>query len=270
MRFYFRPLTPTQYYNEGFKHHLLRYDNDENANTPAPIFFLFDLEKLLSVPGVEFSEKTQAGRGSNRMSGSNAFSTMNFDYIYSNDFEYFDTKRPYRHAEILHPDKLDICSNLQHIFCRNATERLALLNLLQKKNPHEFIRYRNIIRIGNNDVFYRNGLFIYECLYNNRNLSISFSDYYNKQKYVSNIRKQRNVGVLDPIRTTILLTWRNSRNVITQSRVETYVDYEHPKNIIINNVPIPPRAIELTAEVFFEDKFMCFMIWPLMDSELLK
>ena len=40
VRFYFRPLTPTQYHNEGYKHPQLRYNHDENANTPVPVFFL--------------------------------------------------------------------------------------------------------------------------------------------------------------------------------------------------------------------------------------
>lgn len=270
VRFYFRPLTPTQYYNEGFKHRLLRYDNDEYANTPVPIFFLFDLEKILSIPGVEFSEKTQAGRGSDRLNGVDAFSTLNFDYIYSNDFENFETKRPYRHAEILHPGRLEISSYIDFILCRNATERMTLLNLLKKKNRHNFLKYKNLIRIWNDGIFYRNGLFISECLYNDGNISISFSDDHNKQRYVSNIRNRRNVEVIDPIKTTILLTWENSRGVVTQNRIETFVDYEHPKNIIINNVPNIPKSKELTIKVYFEDKIMCFLIWSLLDSEVLK
>ena len=88
VRFYFRPLTPTQYYNEGYKHPALRYDRDENANVPVPIFLLFDLEKLLSLPGVQFSETSQAGHGSNVYSGVDAFSRLNFDYIYDNTFYY--------------------------------------------------------------------------------------------------------------------------------------------------------------------------------------
>lgn len=60
VRFYFRPLTPTQYYNEGYKHPSLRYDGDENANTPVPVFFLFDLEQLLKLENVSFSETSQA------------------------------------------------------------------------------------------------------------------------------------------------------------------------------------------------------------------
>ena len=69
VRFYFRPLTPTQYYNEGYKHPALRYDGDENANTPVPIFFLFDLASILSLPEVQFSETSQAGYGATVFSG---------------------------------------------------------------------------------------------------------------------------------------------------------------------------------------------------------
>ena len=65
VRFYFRPLTPTQYYNEGYKHPAIRYDNDSEANIPVPIFFLFDLAKLLSLKGVKFSERRQSGGGQN-------------------------------------------------------------------------------------------------------------------------------------------------------------------------------------------------------------
>ena len=85
VRFYFRPLTPTQYYNEGFKHPQLRYCDDQNANTPVPIFFLFDLEKLLSKPGVKFSDQKQAGNGSTLKSGVDSFATLNFDNVYSNN-----------------------------------------------------------------------------------------------------------------------------------------------------------------------------------------
>lgn len=38
VRFYFRPLTPTQYHNEGFKHKDIRYENDVDANVPVPKF----------------------------------------------------------------------------------------------------------------------------------------------------------------------------------------------------------------------------------------
>lgn len=42
VRFYFRPLTPTQYYNEGYKHPQLRYDS-QGANISIPVFLYLDL-----------------------------------------------------------------------------------------------------------------------------------------------------------------------------------------------------------------------------------
>lgn len=43
-RLYFRPLTPTQYHNEGFKPEIVR-QSDINASCPVPVFFLLSVEK---------------------------------------------------------------------------------------------------------------------------------------------------------------------------------------------------------------------------------
>ena len=59
-RLYFRPKTPTQYHNEGYKPETVR-KADLNANCPVPIFFFLDAEKVLLMNGVEFSETTCAG-----------------------------------------------------------------------------------------------------------------------------------------------------------------------------------------------------------------
>ena len=165
VRFYFRPLTPTQYYNEGYKHPALRYDGDENANVPVPIFLLFDLEKLLALPGVEFSEMSQAGHGARVYSGIEAFSKLNFDYIYDNSFDNFDTTKIYRHAEIVHPKSMAIESCIRNILCRNDLERITLLNLLREENPLAFARYQNIIKTYRYDTFENNGVFLTECSY---------------------------------------------------------------------------------------------------------
>ena len=123
-RLYFRPETPTQFYNEGFKHKGLRYDD---ANIPVPIFLLFDLERLLSTPGVQFSEKTQAGQGSQKMSGIEAFKELNFKKIYSSGpFSDLDTTS-YRQAEILYPDMLPIDDFIQVVLCRNSIYRRHLI-----------------------------------------------------------------------------------------------------------------------------------------------
>ena len=61
VRFYFRPLTPTQYHNEGYKHRQIRYDGDINANVPVPVFLLFDLEKLKDDPDYQNPQQPCSG-----------------------------------------------------------------------------------------------------------------------------------------------------------------------------------------------------------------
>lgn len=79
VRFYFRPLTPTQYYNEGFKHQKLQFDE---ANVPVPVFFLFDLQKLLEMKETAFSAISQARKESAVFCGADAFAKMPFDAMY--------------------------------------------------------------------------------------------------------------------------------------------------------------------------------------------
>lgn len=112
VRFYFRPLTPTQYHNEGFKHRDLRYDGDPNANVPVPIFFFFHLEQLLSDPNTCFSEGSEAGGGVPVLKGEDAFANLDFEMIYRNgpyisqDSENRKREGSLRQSEILYPDML--------------------------------------------------------------------------------------------------------------------------------------------------------------------
>ena len=81
-RLYFRPKTPTQYHNEGYKPETVR-KADINANCPVPIFFFLDAEKVLLMDGVEFSETTCAGTNDlNLLSGAENFAKLPFDKIY--------------------------------------------------------------------------------------------------------------------------------------------------------------------------------------------
>ena len=123
VRLYFRPLTPTQYYNEGYKHPDLRYDSDPNANTPVPVFLLFDLERLLKLKSTFFSEATLAGSGAKTKRGIDEFVKLKFDAIYSRGWENSEADRRYRHAEIGCESPLDLESNLCYIVCRNQIER---------------------------------------------------------------------------------------------------------------------------------------------------
>lgn len=270
VRFYFRPLTPTQYYNEGYKHPALRYDRDENANVPVPIFLLFDLEKLLSLPGVQFSETSQAGHGSNVYSGVDAFSRLNFDYIYDNTFENFDATKSYRHAEIVHPNSLPIDSCISNILCRNNLERTTLLNLLREENYTAFAKYKDIIKVPKRDTFENNGLFLSDCSYHGNTISISFSDTYVGKKYIEREMEKANLSDLNPIKITVWLKWFNSRTVFNQESIEISVDVRKPGILTVTGLPNIPKAKDISIEVYFDDKLMCYVVQPLGSSELWK
>ena len=270
VRFYFRPLTPTQYYNEGYKHQALRYDHDENANVPVPIFLLFDLEKLLSLPGVHFSETSQAGYGSQIHSGIEEFSKLNFDYIYDNSYGNFKATKNYRHAEIMHPNSLAIESCISRILCRNNMERTTLLNLLREENPLAFAKYQNIIKVHKEDTFENNGLFISECTYHNNTVSISFADSYPGKRYIELMMERYHLDALKPVKVTVWLKWYNTRSVCNQGSIETAVDFRNPRNLVITGLPDVPQAKEIGIEVYFDDNLMCYVTQPLESSELWK
>ena len=270
VRFYFRPLTPTQYYNEGFKHIQLRYDDDENANTPVPIFFLFDLAKLLAIPGVQFSEQKQAGYGSALLEGEEAFSKMNFDYIYSNGFKNIGEMKAYRHAEILHKNSLAIDTCLRYIVCRNNVERVTLLNLLKYQNLKAFHKYKDRIYIVKENAFEYNGLYVTNCQYHDGVMSISFSDTYEKKYYTRTQKAKNSVHELRPIRIRVELDWLNSRGIIGHSANEVLRNYESTADLVYKKLPQYSSARTLRIQVYLENKLMCFVEHALDHAELIK
>jgi len=271
VRFYFRPLTPTQYYNEGYKHPDLRYDRDENANVPVPIFLLFDLEKLLRIPGVQFSETSQAGYGSEVYSGVEAFSKLNFDFIYDNSFDRFDVTKAYRHAELMHPNSMPIEACISHILCRNNIERTTLLNLLREKNHFAFEKYKNIIKVYKRDTFENNGIFITDCTYNGNAVSISFSDTYEGKRYIERMMERAGILDLKPIKVRVSLKWFNSKTVFRQESIETLIDVRNPGgSLTIKGLPDVRQAKNIGITVWFDNKKMCYIIQPLDSSEIWK
>ncbi len=270
VRFYFRPLTPTQYYNEGYKHPALRYDGDENANVPVPVFLLFDLEKLLALPGVEFSETSQAGHGAKAFSGVEAFSKLNFDYIYDNSFDNFEATKAYRHAEIVHPNSMPIDACISNILCRSNLERTTLLNLLKEESPLAFEKYKNVIKVYKQDTFENNGLFLSECVYHKNTVSISFSDTYAGKRYIERMMEKNDIKELSPVKVTVWLKWFNSRTVYNQQSIEFAIDIRRPGRLTIADLPSVPQAKEIGIKVYLDDKLVCYTNQLLDSAELLK
>ena len=248
VRFYFRPLTPTQYYNEGYKHPKLRYDSDPNANVPVPVFFAFNLEKLLRDPAVRFSQFSQAGYGDETYSGVEDFASLPFDKIYSDGFVEDDVRK-YRHAELLYPKEYPIMQSLEAILCRNEFEQSMLLSLLRKNNEKLFYKYKSYIKVCRENMFEKNGLFLQNMRLDNNKFSITFSDTYQKRKYVERMMQKIGIESLAPVKMCFSFEWKNSKQTILESKsVEIDCDYQKPERIVFYVSPIE-RAMTLSVIV---------------------
>lgn len=247
VRFYFRPLTPTQYYNEGYKHPQLRYCNDPNANVPIPVFFAFNLEKLLNDPKVKFSETSQAGHGSMMKSGEEEFEKLSFDKIYSDGYV-DDEMLKYRHAELLYPNSYSICNSLEAILCRNEFEQSMLLSLLRNANEKLFYKYKSLIKVCREKMFEKNGLFIQDIHLDGNKISFSFADTYEKQRYTNAMLKKNGIETLEPVKMLFTFEWRNARQTLKQASIESTLDYQKTGGVVFT-LPIVDRATFICVEV---------------------
>lgn len=273
VRLYFRPQTPTQYYNEGYKHPALRFNSEKlSANVPLPVFLLFDLEKLLSLPNVSFSETTMAGRKTQIYSGIKSFSELNFDYIYDNSTTRWEETKSYRHAEILIRDYFDIDDCISNILCRNSIEQTTLLNLLREKATSErYNRLKDIIKVYTQDTFYENGFFVQDCVYHKDSINITFSDTQRAKKYIAKMKEKNGVQELAPIDAYYVLEWLDvHNNTIKEIKVESQLNIQHNTSCKLSQLPNFEGAVRIGIKVFFEKKLMCYVIRSLQDSEFLE
>lgn len=238
VRFYFRPLTPTQYYNEGYKHPAIRFDGDSNANGSIPIFFVFDLNKFLSLPGCTFSEVSRAGGAPQMQSGLEAFSRLNFKMIYKNGrMENPEQEKLYRQAELSQVSPMEIESCLSYILCRNEFEQSMLLLLLKEKSNMLFLHYRPLIKVCKTNMFQNNGLFIENSYYlrSKNRLSILFSDDYDRKRYAYVQMQQKGIHGLDPLNATLMINWYktkyNKMEKVHQVFIPLAIEYLQPTNI---------------------------------------
>lgn len=270
VRLYFRPLTPTQYFNEGYKHPALRYDSDPNANIPVPVFLLFDLEKVLNLETTRFSEKTLAGVGAERKRGVEDFSRLNFDAIYSSGWENSEQNRPYRHAEIVCSSPLKLKPNIRRIVCRNPIERATLLSLLKEEDGKLIEAYSSIIVVGKEKLFERNALFIENYNYHDDIVVFSLSDSYEKRSYIRKQKEKYGVIDLGPIEAKMHITWLFPDGHEESESYTASVDYEKDTKLRFSGIRVKPGAEKIVIKLFIDEKLMCFVSRSLESGEVIE
>ncbi|GIP08865.1 hypothetical protein J1TS5_10350 [Paenibacillus macerans] len=130
VRFYFRPRTPTQYNNEGFRP--IKERPLGGAHCPIPVFLVFKSLPILTLKESLFSYGSLAAHGAEAYSTSKEFRTMPFEFIYHEGYydKYTQNHIKFnRHAEVLVPNSCSL-DELHRIVCRSHAEKETFIKLL--------------------------------------------------------------------------------------------------------------------------------------------
>lgn len=182
-RLYFRPLTPTQYNNEGYKPPSIAYQ-EIGGNCPVPVFICLDSLDTMRYPGVKFAEKGLSGDRDTIAEGEEAFVKLHFEKIYH--YGVYGTEdrdiKDYRHSEIIREGGMPINPLLRGIMCRTAAEKETLKNLLLEHSPMLYERYAGYISYDPKyRFFYNNGIFISKVELNDELINILLNDRTNRR-----------------------------------------------------------------------------------------
>lgn len=130
VRLYFRPRTPTQWNIEGIRE---PSDFYHGKHAPVLFMFLFNAKKILTTPGVMFSDGNMQSGASQTSDNDANFAALDFASIYHEGpipADQRDHVRRSRCAEVLCANPLVLNGNLEAVICRSDAERRLLLNEL--------------------------------------------------------------------------------------------------------------------------------------------
>ena len=129
VRLYFRPRTPTQYRNEGFRP---KGQREYGAHCPVPVYLLFDASSVLSEAESLFTHGNLASSHTIPTGSMGSFQQIPFDLVY-HDTWFGPAERAsivhHRNAEVLVAKRLGL-EAVQMIRCRSQAEYETLLHLL--------------------------------------------------------------------------------------------------------------------------------------------
>ena len=129
VRLYFRPRTPTQYNNEGFRP-IGQWA--WNSHCPVPVYLIFDSLAVLARTDSCFSDGNLGSAYAQVDSAPSFLEQIPFNFVYHD--KWFgpadrDEIVHHRNAEVLVPQRLGL-ENLRYIGCRSDAEYETLLHLL--------------------------------------------------------------------------------------------------------------------------------------------
>lgn len=172
VRFYFRPLTPTAYQNEGFRP---KPNLFQTAHCPVPIYLLFDHRALITLEKTMFSNGSLARKNYAVFRSANDFRQLDFKKIYHNQWFTEKDKQEIvnsRHAEVIHPKSVSL-KYLRYICCRSQAEYETLRNLL---SPVIWNKWRPLVRARNPHLLYNlKWLHVKEATLTKRLIALEFN-----------------------------------------------------------------------------------------------
>jgi len=178
-KLYFRPKTPTQYHNEGYKPIASR-DVEMNASCPVPVFLLMDINAVLNMSDAYFVEKGLAGNGHPFRHGIEEFERLDFYKIYHDggyDKETQADIKEYRQSEVVREGGIPVEPYLKCIVCRSSAEKDMLMFLLKSYSLDLYEKYKNKIMYRPKiNCFFYNGVFVESVQWSGDSICFKLSD----------------------------------------------------------------------------------------------
>lgn len=173
-RLYFRPVTPTQYHNEGIRPPEQR---SKHSHCPVPVFLVFDAPEMLAREDAQITDGNFARQRCNIGSGLPFLRKLNFRAIYHDSAYPASMSRGERDeitrarcAEVVYPNEVDL-THLQEVVCRTPAERQTLLTLLGAERRAWSSRVR--LEQPGERVFYRDWTFVRDVSLSENQVNVS-------------------------------------------------------------------------------------------------
>ena len=172
VRLYFRPKTPTQFRNEGFRPVDQRW---QGAHCPVPIYFLFDSRRVLSRTDSRFTDGNLAASPM-VYSDLEGLKQIPFEYVFHDSSIPDGLKSEiifHRHAEVIVPKRVGL-EALRYIVCRSQAEYETLLHLLPQSTLRRW--ERNIIRDNQTRLFFKRWSYVESVELSNSQIVFHFNE----------------------------------------------------------------------------------------------